>query len=246
MKRRLAFAVLSLASTLGLVGLNNQPSAAKVLAEIRAPAIAIAERASQATWKPVPLYAEPSETANQLGTLGAGVRSTPTGYVFETHPDGWLHVLATQRSAPKSVEPLRAWIRASDVQIIASKYRIEINRKKHRMRIFRNGVVVQVGKVAVGLESTPTPATKTFVTNVVKTPGESNGPLGPFSVELAAWSSVLDDYAVNGFWTGIVLHGTNTPKLLGHDASHGSIRVTNNNIGWIAEHVPIGTPVDIL
>jgi hypothetical protein len=55
----------------------------------------------------VPLYAEPSETANQLGNLGDGVRGAPTAYVFEAQQDGWLHVLAAQRSAPKSVEPLR-------------------------------------------------------------------------------------------------------------------------------------------
>jgi lipoprotein-anchoring transpeptidase ErfK/SrfK len=71
-------------------------------------------------------------------------------------------------------------------------------------------------------------------------------PLGPFSVELAAWSSVIDKYSVNNFWEGIVLQGTNTPKVLGKSVTNGSIRMTNNNISWIARNVPIGTPVEIL
>jgi lipoprotein-anchoring transpeptidase ErfK/SrfK len=244
MKRRLGFAVLSLVSTLGLVGLGNQQSIAEVAPAIRAPSIAMAKRAGP-KWEAVPLFSEPSDTASRLGTLGDGVRSAPTGYVFEVQPNGWLHVLVAQRSGPKSSEPLRAWIRASDVEVFPSKYRIEINRKKHRMRIYRNGIVVEVGRVAVGNRSLMTPKAMTFVTNVVKSPGDNGGPLGPFSVELAAWSSVLDTYAVNSFWDGIVLQGTNTPKVLGKDVTHGSIRMTNRNISWIARNVPIGTPVEI-
>jgi lipoprotein-anchoring transpeptidase ErfK/SrfK len=45
---------------------------------------------------------------------------------------------------------------------------------------------------------------------------------------------------------GIVgLHGTNDPSSIGHNASHGCIRMTNDAIRFLARTVPLGTPVEI-
>ena len=41
------------------------------------------------------------------------------------------------------------------------------------------------------------------------------------------------------------LHGTNAPAALGHDISHGCIRVTNAVITRLARTLPLGTPITI-
>jgi lipoprotein-anchoring transpeptidase ErfK/SrfK len=46
--------------------------------------------------------------------------------------------------------------------------------------------------------------------------------------------------------TGVVgIHGTNDPAGLGHDVSHGCIRMSNAGISRLAHLLPLGTPVDI-
>ena len=43
----------------------------------------------------------------------------------------------------------------------------------------------------------------------------------------------------------IGIHGTNQPALLGHDVSHGCIRMSNAGISKLAAILPLGVPVDI-
>ena len=44
----------------------------------------------------------------------------------------------------------------------------------------------------------------------------------------------------------IALHGTNDPALLGTPASHGCVRMTNDDITLLANTAPPGTPVTII
>jgi lipoprotein-anchoring transpeptidase ErfK/SrfK len=43
----------------------------------------------------------------------------------------------------------------------------------------------------------------------------------------------------------IGLHGTNAPRLLGRDVSHGCVRMRNQAITRLARMLPLGTPVRI-
>jgi lipoprotein-anchoring transpeptidase ErfK/SrfK len=44
----------------------------------------------------------------------------------------------------------------------------------------------------------------------------------------------------------IGIHGTNNPGVLGHDVSHGCIRMSNASITRLARLLPLGVPVQIL
>jgi len=44
----------------------------------------------------------------------------------------------------------------------------------------------------------------------------------------------------------IGLHGTNEPGKVGTDVSHGCIRLRNEDITYLAQRLPLGTPVRIL
>jgi lipoprotein-anchoring transpeptidase ErfK/SrfK len=58
---------------------------------------------------------------------------------------------------------------------------------------------------------------------------------------------VLEDYG--GGPGRVAIHGRAGASLLdplGTARSHGCIRVANRDISWMASHVPVGTPVDVL
>ena len=42
------------------------------------------------------------------------------------------------------------------------------------------------------------------------------------------------------------MHGTPSPSLLGPAVSHGCVRVHNDNIEFLRNRVPLGTPVKIV
>jgi lipoprotein-anchoring transpeptidase ErfK/SrfK len=53
-------------------------------------------------------------------------------------------------------------------------------------------------------------------------------------------------HAFDGGIGQLAIHGTNRPDLIGQNVSNGCIRVSNAAITVLAEHVSIGTPVDIV
>jgi lipoprotein-anchoring transpeptidase ErfK/SrfK len=124
---------------------------------------------------------------------------------------------------------------------------IEIRLASRQLVVERDGKTIRLMKVAVGKPSTPTPLGPTKVLEVRPTQDPRfRGPVGPFNLRLDAKSAVIPDYAIDG-WPGIVIQGTNCPKTcLGTAATSGSIRVSNTNITWLAENIPVGTTVDIV
>ena len=54
------------------------------------------------------------------------------------------------------------------------------------------------------------------------------GELGPFRLDLG---------------DGYLLHGTPHAESIGEPSSHGCMRLTDEDIGWLYENVPVGTPV---
>jgi len=63
---------------------------------------------------------------------------------------------------------------------------------------------------------------------------------------LTAHSNVLTEF--DGGNGQVAIHGRGGASFLdplGTAASHGCVRVENSLVGWIASHVPVGTPVEI-
>jgi lipoprotein-anchoring transpeptidase ErfK/SrfK len=62
--------------------------------------------------------------------------------------------------------------------------------------------------------------------------GSPHNPMG-----VAAMTVAGTDYAI---------HGTNEPGKIGHFVSHGCIRMYNEDVMELFEHVPLGTPVVVV
>src|SRR5947209_2244999 len=74
-------------------------------------------------------------------------------------------------------------------------------------------------------------------------PIRPNGPYGPYAYARSGYSDVLTDFAGGDGVIGI--HGTNDPSAIGHDVSHGCIRMSNAGITKLAQTLPLGVPVAI-
>lgn len=150
---------------------------------------------------------------------------------------GWLRV-----ELPVRPNHARGWIRAADVRLSRSDYRIVIARRAHRLTLLEDGRVVLRAPIAVGRAVSPTPTGSYFVTDLLRPP-DPRGFYGPYAFGLSAYSPVYTSFAGGDGQVGI--HGTDTPSVLGSDVSHGCVRVANATIARLARLVPLGTPVTI-
>jgi lipoprotein-anchoring transpeptidase ErfK/SrfK len=184
------------------------------------------------------LNVSPSPDAAPAVTLSNPLPSgAPRVVVVVLDGGPWLQVLLPIR--PNSSV---GWVRRSDVDISTVHYRVEIDRGAHRLTLFDGDTPVAEESVAVGKPSTPTPTGQFFTVELLQ-PTNPGGAYGPYAFTLSAYSEV---YQTFGSGDGAVgLHGTNESNSIGHDASHGCVRMHNDAIQRLAGMLPLGTPIFI-
>ena len=155
-----------------------------------------------------------------------------------TAKDGapWYHVLA-----PTRPNGTTGWIRAADTRAAEVTHSIKVSLANHRLDLFERGQLVKSYPVGVGKEGTRTPSGKFFFTTKVR-PKERNGMYGVLAIGISAYSDTLTDWPGGG---QVGIHGTNDDAGIGHDVSHGCIRMHNADIMAITEVCPLGTPVTV-
>lgn len=126
----------------------------------------------------------------------------------------------------------------------------------HRIRIlkseFRLELVTPDGTQAfpVGIGSNPDGGDK-------RADGDCRTPEGEFRVASVEDSSDWEHEGERSYgplflrldcppWTGIGIHGTSDPDSVGKRSSRGCIRMRNEDLLALAEHVDVGTRVSIL
>jgi lipoprotein-anchoring transpeptidase ErfK/SrfK len=119
--------------------------------------------------------------------------------------------------------------------------RIVISIPDRSLAVIESGRVVKVYPTAVGASGTPSPAGSYKIVQRVPNPtwytrgrivppGKSN-PLGTRWLGLSA--------------KGYGIHGTNNPSSIGHNASHGCIRMNNRDVEELFELVAVGDSVEL-
>lgn len=106
--------------------------------------------------------------------------------------------------------------------------------------LFAHGRRVWQGRIGVGKASTPTPIGSFWVRELLRVPGRTL--YGPYAFGTS-------DYSVLSGWPhgGVVgIHGTDQPWLIPGRPSHGCIRMRNGDISFLAAHLPIGAPVQVV
>lgn len=151
--------------------------------------------------------------------------------------DAWLAV-----STETAGDRRRAWIRASEVRLRDTRYRIVVSRSTRRLELYDGPKVVLRTRVAVGSAAHPTPTGRFGVTD--KLPGRRFGNV--YGCCILAVSAIQEKLPRN--WPGgnrIALHGTNMPATIGNPVSTGCVRVGERPLRQMMRRVPLGTPVII-
>lgn len=147
----------------------------------------------------------------------------------------WLHVQIPLRPSGST-----AWVRAADVRLTETRYRIDVAVAARRLTLRWGDRAVLEAPVAVGRPRTPTPVGDFYVES--STERDVPDPLyGVHALGLSGFSDVLHDF--NGGEGRIAIHGTSRPDLLGGAVTAGCIRVHNDHAAELSRRVPLGTPV---
>lgn len=164
-------------------------------------------------------------------------QGAPLVFLVERRSSGWLKVLL-----PTRPNGAHGWIKASDVKLSATDYRVDVSLGRHRVVVHKGTRTIVDRPAAVGAAKTRTPTGRFFVTVLLKPP-DAKGAYGPYAFGLSAHSAKL--FHFGGGPGQIGLHGTDEPSSLGRPVSHGCIRVSNKTIRALAKVLPLGTPVTI-
>ena len=152
--------------------------------------------------------------------------------------DEWVKVALPVR--PNGQE---AWIPTEQYTLSTTTIHAEVDLAATSVRVFDDDVLIAETQAAIGAPGTPTPLGTFYVASVTANP-PSRSFLGTHMLVLSGFSETLDTFS--GGVPVIAIHGTNSPQgQLGHQISNGCVRVPNDVIAFLAEHVPPGAPVTI-
>jgi lipoprotein-anchoring transpeptidase ErfK/SrfK len=120
--------------------------------------------------------------------------------------------------------------------------RIVVSLPDRKIALFEEGLLVKVYPIAVGKHSTPSPNGSFHIASrVVKPTWYQPGkvvPAGPANPLGTRWMGLG--------YKGYGIHGTNRPRSIGKAASHGCIRMRNEDVEDLFERVEVGDPVELL
>lgn len=157
--------------------------------------------------------------------------------VTDRTADGqWLKVQIPVR--PNGTE---GWIPAEQAVLSSHFVRATVNLTDRVVKVWDGDELIAETGAVIGSSSRPTPVGKFFVNDLVEK--WAGSAYGPYVLSLSGFSESLEKFS--GGLPVIAIHGTNRPELIGGAHSNGCIRVPNEVITFLAENVPMGTPVEI-
>ncbi|WP_025688490.1 L,D-transpeptidase family protein [Paenibacillus zanthoxyli] len=105
---------------------------------------------------------------------------------------------------------------------------IRVDPQKNQLLLFSNSKLIKKYPIAMGKQETPSPVGEYAVINKHKNWGKGFG---------TRW------IGLNVPWGFYGIHGTNRPYSIGHNASHGCIRMHNRDVEELYEFVRVGTKI---
>jgi lipoprotein-anchoring transpeptidase ErfK/SrfK len=197
-------------------------------------------------WPQISVLAKPSAGAKRLALMKQFRPDFRPQYVLaldvlrakKTGKPTWYRI-----SIPGRPNGRTGWVRAGGLELHAVQKRLIVYRGAKRFEYWDGRKLVRAGKVAVGKAGAETPLGLFYVTWKFNPSIDPEWAiLGAYAFETSAYSKLTD-------WPGggiVGMHGTPWPSLLGQAVSHGCIRVHNDNIEFLRNRVPLGTPVKIV
>lgn len=116
-------------------------------------------------------------------------------------------------------------------QLFDSEYNIVVDLTSKQLILKRGQQTLKRYPIAVGKSETPTPTGSWKIIQKTEDPGGAFG---------TRWMRL------NVPWGGYGIHGTDVPESIGNAASHGCIRMLNEDVEVLYSIVPLGTAVTII
>jgi lipoprotein-anchoring transpeptidase ErfK/SrfK len=185
----------------------------------------------------IPRYAAPGGRRDGTvpGRWYGGASSLP---VIGQRP-GWFRIRLVTRPDGST-----AWVRAADVTITDTPYRIVVNLAAEHLRLYRLGKQIMNAPAGIGTKQDPTPTGHYFVAMLEESPSAG---YGPFILVTSAHSEAISDWEGSGDAV-IGIHGPlGEGGLIGTGGaalSHGCIRLPLPDLARLRP-VPVGTPITI-
>jgi lipoprotein-anchoring transpeptidase ErfK/SrfK len=135
---------------------------------------------------------------------------------------------------------------AASTEILAEdapSRRLIVNIAARKIVLMEDGRVLKMYPVAVGKHSTPSPSGSFRIASRVANPTYSQH--GRVVVKPGPSNPVGTRWMGLGY-KGYGIHGTNHPESIGHAASHGCIRMRNQDVEELFELVRVGDEVDLV
>jgi lipoprotein-anchoring transpeptidase ErfK/SrfK len=185
----------------------------------------------------IPRFATPGgrKDGTVPGRWYGGLSSLP---VIGQQP-GWFRVRLVTRPNGST-----AWVRAADVTITATPYRIVVDLASEHLRLYRLGKEIMNAAAGIGTRQDPTPTGQYFVAMFEESPSAG---YGPFILVTSAHSDTIRDW--EGFGDAVIgIHGPvgegSQIGTSGAALSHGCIRLQLPDLARLRP-VPVGTPISI-
>jgi L,D-transpeptidase catalytic domain len=182
---------------------------------------------------PAAIASRPAVTSSPCPDTLVATRSGRVYDVVRREGNRWRVLLPVRPNGTTGLIPVRG------TRVTATDWAIHVSVSARRLTVYRNCEVVRSTRVGVGKPNTPTPRGRFYVTGLYREPG----PFGPFAYTLSAHSNVLRHF--DGGEGRIGLHGAAHPSDAGRAVSHGCVRIPDRFIRWLANRLPLGTPVTV-
>ena len=250
--RRLTNVAVSVGVTVAVAASATAGAAAAadaVAMPVVPPSIAAPSRAHGAT---IARIVVPAEARSRAGR-GSKVWLVGTATSWSAEPQSLLVLgSATYRGREwvRLLLPIRpdgttGWIPRSNVVLTTTRYWITVDKGARTVTIYYRGNPIRRFLAVIGKPATPTPDGLAAIWERDLQP-DPQGFLGPWAMPLTVLSNALFNFG--GGPGRIAIHGRDGASLenpLGSAASHGCVRIDNDEIDWMAAHIKPGTPVEI-
>lgn len=132
--------------------------------------------------------------------------------------------------------------------LITQPLHLKISLRNRRVTLYRGNTQIKNYPIAIGRQGWETPIGNFRVRTILKNPTWIN-PFTGKAIPGGDPKNPLGNYWI-GFWTNgknwVGFHGTPNPNSIGQAASHGCIRMYNNDIRELFSQVSLGTPVFVV
>jgi hypothetical protein len=220
-----------------------QPGGAATASLVGAPAARVSWRA---------------ELLDQTGVYPAPRAGTSARGSVSPRQASWLLVLGAAGTSdgrcwvrvrlPTRPNAASGWLRAEQVRLSPTVWRISVSRAARTLTLFRDGLEMRRLRTVIGAPATPTPTGLFSIIGAWRSPPRAFD--GSWILPLTAHSEVLRSFEGGNGTVGI--HGRGGASLrdpLGAARSHGCIRLANAAIDWLVRTVGAaqlaGIPVEV-